>query len=640
MGDIYKLIEQLNYYTEMYDKGTPVISDKEYDKLYYQLEDEEEKSGIIYNNSPTHSIHYSKIDKLKEIKHEHLMLSLDKSQDLQDIKNFLKELEFVAMFKLDGLSCSLTYENKHLVRAETRGNGIVGEDILHNARIISNIPSTIPYDKRIVVDGEIICQKDTFLEFETEYKNPRNFAAGSIRLLDAAECKKRKLTFVAWEMIEGPSVLAFSDKLDRLDGLGFTTVPRIVSSNVEQAVRILESVPQHKIYPSDGYVFKFNDVIYGKLQGRTEHHFKDAIAYKLYDDEYQSRVVDIEWTMGRTGQLTPVLIYEELEIEGNTYTRANLHNVSILKKLLGKPYKGQQVFIYRANQIIPQVRSAQTNNPDNVPTIEIIKKCPFCGADTYISKENESEVLYCSNFNCLSRVISRVDYFASKDGLNIKGLSTATIEKLFEWGWINKATDLFYLFKHRKEWIRKPSFGPASVDKILASIEEKRNTTLEAFITALGIPLIGKHVAKKIAKHFKTYEDFREAVSDKNYNFSILENFGEEKNKSLKTFNYEEADKIVKFLNFAQNSDSSLSDKLVNTVICITGRLKNFKNREALSKLIEEYGGKVTTTVSKKTTILINNDIESNSEKNTKAKSYGIPILTEEEFLVQYNIAY
>jgi len=361
--DMRYLIDKLNHYTDLYDQGHPEISDKEWDELYFTLKQEEEKTGVIYPDSPTQHIHYKSVSKLNKVTHDHPMLSLDKTKDIQEIKEFLKTQPFVTMFKMDGLTCSLTYEHGELIKAETRGNGIIGEDILHNAKVVKNIPLEIPYEERLVVDGEIICRKDDFIPFQKEYKNPRNFASGSIRLLSSEECKKRNLSFVAWEMIEGYSnIKEFWRRLEQLHNIGFTIVPMVYDKQqIDEALEIIKEQfkEEHAIYPIDGYVFKFNDVDFGKKQGQTDHHLKNAIAYKLYDETYETNLKNIEWTMGRTGVLTPVAVFDPIDIDGSTVERCSLFNLSVLKEKLGQPYIGQKIWVCKKNQIIPYIEKAE-----------------------------------------------------------------------------------------------------------------------------------------------------------------------------------------------------------------------------------------------------------------------------------------
>ena len=647
---IRSLIDELNRLTKLYDAGQPEVSDAYWDELYFKLKEMEKETGLIYPDSPTQSIYFEKVSELKKVKHNHPMLSLEKTKDFDDIKTFLDSFEWIAMAKLDGLTCSLKYVNGELISAETRGNGIEGEDITHNAKVIASIPQKISYKEELVVDGEIICTYENFEQFKDTYKNPRNFASGSIRLLDSKECEKRHLTFVAWDCfcnndfydkyLNKPYNIqkTLSLKLQILGDLGFIIVPNLTDCDVDLIDRAVSIIKENCIYPIDGIVFKYNDVEDYEAAGRTEHHFKGGLAYKFYDETYETEVKDIEWTMGRTGQLTPVLIYNDIEIDGAVCNRASLHNISIMTQLMGGAFPGQRVFIYKANQIIPQVKYVQINNPKNIPLIEVPKKCPYCGKPTEIRNDNGSQILYCTNDNCEGKLINRLDHFAGKKGLDIKGLSKATFEKLIDWGWINNIEDIFNLTNYKNEWINKPGFGEKSVNKILKSIEQYKHTTLDSFISALGIPFIGRTAAKDLSKTFKNYEDFRAAVDNHDYDFSVLDNFGEEMNRFIKNFNYAEADRISKilFIENALEKKENKNNKLTGKNIVITGKLSNFKNRNELKTIIEDNGGKVTDSISSKTDILINNDIESESSKNKTAKKLGIPILSEADFIKSY----
>ena len=639
---IREIIDLLNYHTELYDKSKETISDKEWDNLYFKLQKMEKKTGIIYSDSPTQNIHFETVSQLNKVEHDHLMLSLDKTKDINEINAFLKKQPFVAMFKLDGLTASLTYENGQLIKAETRGDGAVGEDILHNIKVIKNVPLSIPYKEKLVVDGEVICKKDDFIPFKEEYKNPRNFAAGSIRLLSSEECSKRNLSFIAWELIEGcPEINSFKLKLEKLKELGFSIVPMFSDAIwAEDALKILEGSFRnlHDIYPTDGYVFKFDDIEYGKKQGQTDHHFKNAIALKKYDEEYETNLKNIEWTMGRTSVLSPVAIYNTVSIEGSENNRASLHNISIMEQILDKPYFNQKIRIIKSNMIIPQVVWGEVSNDKSLSYFEIPKFCPYCNQPTEIKISDDNvKKLYCTNSKCDSKLINQLEHFFGKKGLDIKGLSKATFEKLIDWEWVSKIEDVFNLSNYQNEWINKPGFGIKSVDKILNSIENGKNTTLEAFISAAGIPLIGQTAAKDLANCFKTYEDFRDAV-DNWYNFSELPNFGVEMDKSLTSFDYTEMDRISKILIFKEITVNKNQENktLTGKTIVITGKLTTVKNRNEFKKMIEEYGGKVTSSISSKTDILINNDINSNSSKNKTAKSLGIPIISEGDFIKEY----
>ena len=652
--EIQKLIKECNYYSYLYDQGKPLISDEEWDNMYFTIKEWEKITGIVYANSPTQNISYQTVSKLEPIEHEHLMLSLDKTKEPLDIEAFLEGQEYVGMFKMDGLTCSLTYENGVLIRAETRGNGIKGENILHNARVIKNIPQKISItNRKIVVDGEIICNISNFMKFQKECKNPRNFAAGSIRLLSAEECSKRNLEFIAWDLIEGLKSVTFTERLTFLKELGFTIVPYIFCNNIWGTsplftIKDLDDLrKEYSHYPIDGYVFKFNDIKYGEKKGKTAHHFKNAIAYKFYDELYQTTLKNIDWTLGRTGVLTPVAEFEPVKIEGTIVERASLHNISIMRDIFNHscPYIGQPLKITKMNMIIPQVIEAENFltkeeiHQQKKKSIDIIEFCPSCGSRLEIAESDNGTLnLFCINPLCDGRFINRLAHFCGDKGLDIKGISKATLSKLVDYGWIGCLTDIFYLKNYKNEWITKEGFGEISVKKILCSIEEKRTITLDRFLTALGIPFVGSTIAKLIAINFNTYKDFKEAVNNPEYSFTSLKGIGKEINYSFKDYNYEEADTIEGLLNI-QNplfNKTNKSDKLKGQVICITGKIKEFKNRKELEELILDNGGKIASAVTSKTTLLINNDSTSKTVKNLAAIKKGIPIMTVSDFIQKF----
>ena len=658
-------IDLLNYHTKLYNEGHPEISDELWDKMYYELQAMEAKSGIYYPDSPTQTIKYEVVSELKKVEHNHLMLSLDKSKDPEVIKKFLGKQEFVGMFKLDGLTLSLTYQNGELTGAETRGDGHIGEDVLHNARVIKSIPKHIPQTSgRVVVDGEIICLKEDFEPFSAEYKNPRNFAAGSVRLLSATECEKRNLTFVAWDLIECPNMedflpeeenlkIYFSDKLYILDIFGFKVTPYFCST-IDNFVNVINGLASFQkqqerlkeTYPIDGYVFKFNDIEYGESLGRTDHHFKNAIALKFHDEGYPTRLKYITWGMGRSGVLTPIAVFQPIDIEGSMVERASLHNYSVMKETLGEyTYVGEPLKVIKSNMIIPQIieagpklNYAEIISRGGATAGDQIEKCPYCGGALEFKNNDGVITVWCINSHCEGRFINRLEHYAGKKGLDIKGISEATFEKLIDWGWVSEIKDIYSLSNHRAEWINKSGFGVVSVDKILKSIEVSKTTTLEAFLSAIGIPLIGRTVAKELAKRFNTYAEFRDAVMDDTYHFFIIPGFGEEMDASLKNFNYNEADELVKFLNINETpvEPSEINKVLLGKTIVITGKLTLFKNREELKNVIIQHGGKVSDSISNRTSFLINNDITSNSAKNKAAKVHNIPIITEAEFMSLY----
>ena len=573
------------------------------------------------------------------------MLSLDKTKDINDIKSFIGSKNYIAMAKMDGLTCSLTYENGKLIKAETRGNGIIGEDILHNALQVKNIPNKINYKNKLVVDGEIICTYKDFEPFANEYKNPRNFASGSIRLLDSKESASRNLSFITWDLIEGFTDNDFlSTRLIELKNIGFTIVPFYCNRDIEESVELIKKDCKNLGYPIDGIVFKYDKVEDYEAAGRTDHHFKGGLAYKFYDEEYETTLKDIEWTMGRTGQLTPVAIYEDIDIDGTICNRASLHNLSVMEEQLYIPYKGEKIWIAKMNMIIPQVVKKQWIANEYKPGENVFyppEVCPICGESTSVHKDNNSKVLYCDNPNCEGKLINVIDHFCSKKGLDIKGLSKATLEKLINWGWISSVSDIYKLQQWEKEWKNKPGFGAKSVSNILQAISESMHCNLESVISAAGIPLIGRTVAKDISARFPTYNHFREAVKG-SFDFSELNNFGYEMNKSLKNFDYTELDYIVNnFLIIKENKEERKEQKLEGLTFCVTGKLINkdrWRNRDELASFITSLGGKVVGSVSPNIDYLLNNDIDSTSSKNLKAKELGKQIISEQTFIDMFDL--
>lgn len=637
------LVGWLNARTKEYDKGYPTVSDKEWDEKYFELKRLEEESGIIMPDSPTQMIRSAKkeyqiIDKLQKVEHNHPMLSLDKTKDLFVVLKFLNEQDYLAMAKMDGLTCSLRYLNGRLISAETRGDGIVGEDVTHNAMVIRSIPKRISYKEELIVDGEIISTYDNFNAFAGFFKNPRNFAAGSIRVLDSKQCAERHLTFVAWDVIKGfDEENSFSQKLNLLDDLGFQTVPSAYSEDIQEAVDSVIDQARINSYPIDGVVFKYDDIKYGESLGRTSHHFKNAIAYKFYDELFTSIIEDIDWTMGRTGVLTPVAVFEPIEMDGSTISRASLHNLSVMEEILGTPYVGQEIQVFKANMIIPQISKADKEIKDDVEYqfIPVIDTCPICGEKLKIRVNGDVKEVFCPNVNCAGKIINQFDHFVGKKGLDVKGLSKATLEKLLDWEWIKNLHDIFELEQYRMEWGKKPGFGAKSVDNILKAIENAKTTTLEKFISSLGIPLIGSTVSKDICNRIESYEDFRNKCLT-HFNFMKWDGFAESKTEALWNYDFTEANKIYEYLTIVPKEIENVSLTLNGKTVVITGRLTEFKNRNELQKAIEDRGGKVVNSISKKTDMLINNDINSESSKNKSAKEYGVPIITEADFKAQF----
>lgn len=631
---IKEIIEQLNYASDRYyNYGDSPLSDAEYDKLYDELCDYEAKFGIVYSASPTNKVGASVLDSVEKVQIEGKpMLSLDKVHSTEEIITWAKDKDIIGSVKCDGLSCRLTYQNGHLVAANTRGNGIEGQNITIHAEYFTNIPLIISKPGRYIIDGECVIKYDDFARINqnNEFANPRNTAAGTLNLLDMSIVKQRHLSFIAWDVIEGGNYTTFKENLTQAADLGFDIVP-IGNSNEE----ILALAQEHGI-PMDGAVWRFNDIAYGESLGRTDKFFRSAIAYKYEDEKYETELLDIEYIVGRTGILTPVAVLEPIDTGGSIVERCSLHNLSIMKSLFGtiEPTIGTKMTIVKSNQIIPMCIATGEVGKGN--KIILIDTCPYCGEKLQINCENNSEKLYCPNEDCNCRLLNKLTHYVSKTAMDIKGLSKETLNKLMDWNWINNFKDIYTLSEHRAEWVKKPGFGVKSVDNILNAIEKSKHCKLEQFITAIGIPLVGSKVAKDLIKTFGTWEEFLFAVEDK-FKFYSLPNFGNEMHKAITSFDYTEANNIAtKYLDFKCAEAESANSSLEGLTFCITGKLS--QARANIVAIIEAAGGKVTSSVSSKTNYLLNNDLESASSKNMKAKSLNIPIITENEFYSKFGL--
>ena len=634
-----ELVEKLNYYTKLYDEGNPAISDKEWDDMYFQLQELEKEFGVILSNSPTIHISYTVKNSLEKVKHNHPMLSLQKTKSEEEVVNFLKGHDAIAMAKLDGLTCSLLYKDGKLISAETRGNGMIGEDVTHNMVWVKDLPLEIPIKDEVVIDGEIICTYKDFEQFQDKYANPRNFAAGSIRLLDSNECASRKLTFVAWDCIKGlDNYERLSDKLFALHNIGFTEAPNIPLfadminlKHIKHCNALIQEITQEPdfSFPIDGIVYKFDKCEYYQSLGATDHHFRGGIAFKFYDETYESTLKEIEWSMGRTGQLTPVAKFDDIDFGDSIVNRASLHNLNIMKQVLGSfPYKGEKIWVAKMNMIIPQIMQAEQRNSSEDIHFELPKICPICGEPTII----KDDFLYCSNPDCDGKLINKLDHFCGKKGMDIKGLSKATLEKLVDWNWVQNFNSIYDLYLHRDEWIKKPGFGTASVDKILAAIEKSRHTELWRVIAAAGIPEIGITASKTIANHYKTWQVFRSAVLE-GKDFSHLPDFGYIMNNNIHNYDFEIMDDVAARMVFQEDPNENKTQIFTGKQFCITGKVYKWNNRDSLKQWIENHGGKVTGSVTSKTDYLINNDTESTTAKNLTAKKLNVPIISETDFL-------
>lgn len=633
IGRIKELTELLNRAADAYyNTGNTIMEDHEFDALLEELRSLEQEAGFVMMASPTHKVGYEVKSELQKVAHNHPMLSLAKTKNWNEFIRYFDSKDVIGMVKMDGITGSLRYINGELVSAETRGNGEIGEDIFHNIKTVKTVPQKIPYKDELIVDGEIICTYDDFEPFSIEYKNPRNFASGSIRLLDSNECAKRPLTFVAWNVIKGfDNENSFLHKLVLIDELGFTVVPWTSSFDWD-AKEFLVNKAKKLGYPIDGLVGRFDDIKYGESLGATSHHSNAAYAFKFYDELTETTFRDVEWTLGRTSVLTPTAVFDSVDIDGSSVRRASLHNITIMKNL--GLTKNCTIRVFKANQIIPQVDSADKDG--DIP-IKIPTKCPVCGGATSIKQDNESEVLVCTNPDCIGKKLARFTHFVSRKCMNIDGLSERTLELLISNNLIRNFRDIYHLKEHVGKLCTLDGMGKKSVENLINSVEKSRDVKLENFIAALGIPNIGLSAAKAISKKFNgSHYDFVLALANDNYDFSQIDDFGEITNKSLHDW-WHSKDTMVELLpmevNFIVENDTGSSSNLDGKSFCITGSLTHYANRDALVKAIEDNGGKYVSSVTKKTDYLINNDKNSTSGKNKKAIDLSIPIISEEDFL-------
>ena len=636
-----ELTEQLNHYRDSYyNHSESIVSDKQYDDLFDELQSLEEETGIVMSNSPTKTVGYEVKSKLEKIKHSHPMLSLDKTKSTEDLIKFSNGRDCIISLKLDGLTVLNTYDNGVLCQSETRGNGEEGEIITHNAKVFDNLPLNIPFDRKFEIEGEAIITQSDFEKINTngEYKNCRNLASGSVRQLDSNITKDRHIRFIAWKIPFG--VTTYSQGFEIAAQYGFEVVPYVKYNSkyddIEKAIEVLKSVAKEKTLPIDGLVITYDNIEYGKSLGMTGHHPKHSLAYKFYDDIYPTELLDVEFTMGKTGVLTPTAVFKPVEIDGTLVERASLHNISIMKEL-GITHKGQTINVYKANQVIPQIDSVEDDDieitDDNM--IIPVETCPICGADTKIIQENDSKVLICTNNNCKGKLLGKLVHFCSKNAINIEGMSEATLQFLIDKGWVKSFQDIYKLDYHRENWKKYDSFGDKSVDKLLDAIEDSRNTTLDRFIYSLSIPQIGRSASKNIAKFFNNnYEEFK--MYGTTINYTQIDGFGESMNNSLHKWLSEShimMEELAKEFTFKKEKNNSSSVDLSGKTFVITGSLIHYKNRDELVSIIESMGGKVSGSVSTKTSYLINNDTQSSSSKNQKAKQLNIPIISEEDFI-------
>lgn len=636
-----KLIQELNKASyAYYGKDSPIMSDKEYDALYDELMMIQKETGTTLAGSPTQKVQGYVLDGFTKVTHSKPMLSANKTKDINDIIKFLRDYDWYCSYKLDGLTLVLRYNDGKFVQGITRGNGIIGEDVTEQCKFIDNIPMTIPNKHFFEVRGECVMSWNEFKRvnstLDTPYSNPRNLAAGTLRNLDLNILKQRKLSFVVFEMVH-PSFTWKTEELDYLDSIGFETVRRLtdISTSINVSKCVEKMNPEYYEYPVDGLIFEVNNKEISKQLGSTSHHENCRMALKWKDETYPTKLINIEWTIGKTGVLTPTIVTEPVEIDGTIVNRASVHNVSIFKQF--RFTKGCTCNLYKANMIIPQCDSVENNYGEE---ITIPDKCPICGGETKIVKENDSEVLMCMNDDCQGKLLGKLSNAVSRNALNVDNLSEATLEKFISLGWLNSIKSIYHLSDYKGKMYSLEGFGKKSVDKLLESIEKSRETTLDRFIYALSVPLIGKSASKDIAKHFKyNFGKFYHCFScGYGYFWNLkVDGIGVVASNNIQKFAITYMDKVFElskeFTFKIPNESNHTQNTLQGKTFVITGSLEKYSNRDELKSVIESYGGKVSGSVSAKTFALINNDIESSSSKNKKAKSLGVQIINEEQFM-------
>lgn len=647
------MISILNEASKAYYSGNPIMSDAMFDARMSDLQEFEKETGIIYSNSPSINVGAIVLSNLPEVEHNHLMLSLEKCHTPQEVIDFSNDKELVASIKCDGMTVSLLYENGVLVRGESRGNGNVGNDITEHVKQFLNVPLKINKKNTYIIDGEAVILDEDFAEVNKngEFKNSRNLVAGTLSALDTSLVSQRKVKFIAWDVIEGGGN-SLIDNLKEAREIGFDVVPHWFNNtatglnpkNLQDNIDYVFEYARDNGYPHDGIVFKFNDIDYGKSLGATSHHFRNGIAYKAKDEVYRTKLIDIDWTMGKTGILTPTAVFQPVEISGSTVSRASVHNVSILTKL--DLHIGDTIEVAKCNEIIPQVkrnvsadeRMALGIEPDY---ITYPSYCPVCGGLTKLETENSSTTLVCTNDNCKGKLLGKLTHFVSKNAMNVENLSESTLEKFIELGWLTCFEDIYKLKSYASEMMNLDGLGEKSVKKLLKSIEMSRDTTLDRFIYSLSIPLIGRSASKTISKYFNgDFDHFCKECCLNPFDFTLLDDFGEAMNDSINDYidkNVVMIGNLAKEMYFEKPKIVSSSNSLAGKVFCITGSLNHFANRDEAKEKIEVAGGKVSGSVSAKTSYLVNNDVTSTSGKNKKAKELNIPIISEEELIKMLN---
>lgn len=628
-----------------YQESREIMSNFEYDKLYDELVSLEKETGIVFANSPTQNVGYEVVSALPKERHEKPMLSLNKTKSVEELADWLGGQTGLLSWKMDGLTIVLTYQNGTLVKAVTRGNGEIGEVITANAKAFVNVPLNISYQGELILRGEAIIRYSDFEKIneqiedvDAKYKNPRNLCSGSVRQLNSEITAQRQVHFYAFSLVKADGIDFKNSRKEQFEWLktqGFEVVEyhEVTKETLPETVKMYSEAIAENDTPSDGLVLLYDDIAYGQSLGRTAKFPRDSIAFKWADEIQETKLLYIEWSASRTGLINPVAVFEPVELEGTTVSRASVHNISIMEALeLGA---GDRITVYKANMIIPQIADNLTRSGVR----DIPEVCPVCGGQTEVRQINDVKSLYCTNPDCQAKKIKSFTLFTSRDALNIAGLSEATLEKFIGVGMIHEYADIFHLDRHQEEIVEMDGFGQKSYDNLIAAAEKASHTTLPRMVYGLGVAGIGLANAKMICRHFKNdFEAMRHATVEE---LVEIDGIGEVLAQAWTAFfsdgkNNAIVDHLLAELTFEAGDEESSEDAdeaFAGMNFVITGSLEHFKNRKELQELIERRGGKVTGSVTSKTNYLINNDVASSSSKNKKARELGVPILSEEEFL-------
>ncbi len=625
-----------------YQEDREIMSNREYDELYDELCALEQETGITLADSPTIHVGYEVVSELVKEEHSSPMLSLNKTKDVEELAAWLGDQDGLLSWKMDGLTVVLTYRNGVLEKAVTRGNGEIGEVITNNARTFKNIPGRIPYTGELVVRGEAVIKysdfariNETIEDVEAKYKNPRNLCSGTVRQLNSRITAERNVYFFAFNLVEVADVDFHNSMEERfrwLGQMGFEVVEyqRVNQASIRDAVQAFAGRIETNDFPSDGLVLLYNDIAYGRSLGTTAKYPRDSIAFKWADELAVTHLRYIEWSPSRTGLINPVAVFDPVELEGTSVSRASMHNISILESFeLGI---GDEISVFKANMIIPQVAENHTRSGG----IEIPKHCPACGALTEIRQVNDVRALYCTNEFCSAKKLKLFSHFVSRNAMNIDGLSEATLEKFIEEGFLEELYDIYRLEPYRMQIVVMDGFGDKSYENLQKSIEASRETTVDRLLYGLGIMNIGSATAKLICKYFRNDLDaIRHATTEE---LVEIEGIGQIIAESFVAYfanpeNEKRIDELLKEIHFVQPEGEGQPQSFAGVNFVVTGSVNHFANRDEVKAVIEARGGKVTGSVTSKTNYLINNDVTSNSSKNKKAKELGIPIISEEEFL-------